>query len=131
MRQDLVMDKGVEHRGDNADEIDRETREQMVGLDEVVRRPHSSPPEQRWTRRDVMFCWSQREDEEDWFMPMHPTGSKNFKNLAIEAQKVMKRCVSLGLARALPSTGPADNGWPWYPGCTPTPRTLDHRCASR
>ena len=70
-------------------------------------RPHSSPPEQRWTpRRDVMFCWSQREDEEDWFMPMHPTGSKNFKNLAIEAQKVMKRCVSLALARALPSTGP-------------------------
>ena len=56
-----------------------------------------------------MFCWSQREDEEDWFMPMHPTGSKNFKNLAIEAQKVMKRCVSLGLARALPSTGSADN----------------------
>ena len=49
-----------------------------------------------------MFCWSQREDEEDWFMPMHPTGSKNFKNLAIEAQKVMKRCVSLGLARAPP-----------------------------
>jgi len=78
-----------------------------------------------------MFCWSQREDEEDWFMPMHPTGSKNFKNLAIEAQKVMKRCVSLGLARALPSTGPADNCRPWYPGCTPTPRTLDHRCASR
>merc|ERR1712091_30227 len=64
------MDKGVEHRGDNADEIDRETREQMVGLDEV------------------------REDEEDWFMPMHPTGSKNFKNLAIEAQKVMKRVYS-------------------------------------
>ena len=50
MRQDLVMDKGVEHRGDNADEIDRETREQMVGLDEVVRRPHSNPPEQRWTQ---------------------------------------------------------------------------------
>ena len=50
MRQDLVMDKGVEHGGENADEIDRETREQMVGLDEVVRRPRSSPPEQRWTQ---------------------------------------------------------------------------------
>ena len=43
MRQDLVMDKGVEHGGENADEIDRETREQMVGLDEVVRRPHPAP----------------------------------------------------------------------------------------
>ena len=44
MRQDLVMDKGVEHGGENADEIDRETREQMVGLDEVVRRHAPAPP---------------------------------------------------------------------------------------
>ena len=70
---------------------------------------HAPAPLSSVGPQDVMFCWSQREDEEDWFMPMHPTGSKNFKNLAIEAQKVMKRCVSLGLARALPSTGPADN----------------------
>ena len=44
VRQDLVMDKGVEHGGENADEIDRETREQMVGLDEVVRRHAPAPP---------------------------------------------------------------------------------------
>merc|ERR1712086_148396 len=44
--------------------------EEMVGLDEL------------------------REDEEEWFMPMHPTGSKHFKLLAKEAQKVMKRVYS-------------------------------------
>lgn len=70
VRYNKVLDKVVEHSGDNADEIDIETRENMVGLDEL------------------------REDEEDWFMPMHPTGSENFKKLAKESQKVMKRVYS-------------------------------------
>jgi hypothetical protein len=72
MRKNLVDDKIVEHgmEAENPDEIDGATREEMVGLDEL------------------------REDEEEWFMPMHPTGSKHFKLLAKEAQKVMKRVYS-------------------------------------
>ena len=35
------------------------------------------------------------DDEEEWFMPLHPTGSLNFCRLAREAQRVMKRVYSL------------------------------------
>ena len=80
MRNNRVYDKTVEHgdEAENPDEIDQATRQEMVGLDEL------------------------REDEEDWFMPMHPTASRNFKMLAQEAQKIMKRVYSLDASARSP-----------------------------
>jgi len=72
VRQNCVHDKTIQgSQAENPDEIDVNTRAQMRNLDETL------------------------DDREDWFLPIHPTGSHNFCSLAREAQRVMKRVYSL------------------------------------
>jgi len=71
MRGDVVRDKTIEGtEGADPDEINEETRDGMNFLDEI------------------------RSDGDD-YLPVHPTGSKQFKLLADVGQRIMARVYSL------------------------------------
>lgn len=70
IRSNYVRDKGIDWGGENPDEIDSHTRNEMENLDTVT------------------------EGYEDWWISKHPTGSTEFKKLADAAQSVMYRVYS-------------------------------------